>query len=277
MLENGYTVISNKIICDENLTLEEKFLLIALKQFDHSKSGVVYPTYIQLMKICNTKRRIKISKIIKSLQEKNYINVKSTGRANHYYFIKDYLLERFYTKNTNTIGIESETSEEIACSKNETSEGMEIACNEENDNNRCSKIKTSEVTKVDVKEENRNFRDFENRTAKASSCSIIETSDVTPVDTIKVNNKNKIYINNIYKLINYWNSKESFNNYSYNENINDLLDKAIKTFGYKEIIKGIDNYHEVYKSDFYYNYLWDFESFISKSNGISRFITNGDM
>ncbi|ATD54301.1 helix-turn-helix domain-containing protein [Clostridium chauvoei] len=86
MMRKKFTMVDNWILENQDLSLEEKFFLIALKKFDYKNCGEVFPSYKVLMEICSTKRREKISKLIKSLSEKGYIEKKTIKKVNHYYF-----------------------------------------------------------------------------------------------------------------------------------------------------------------------------------------------
>ena len=83
----SYTKVPNILLLDENLTLEEKYFLIVLKSFDHKNSDIVFPTYKTIMKLCSTKRQEKISKLIKSLKEKRYLDISKVGKHNQYKII----------------------------------------------------------------------------------------------------------------------------------------------------------------------------------------------
>lgn len=79
----------NSIHRDSNLTLEEKHLLTILIKYHNVEEGHSYPTYENLLEECSTNRRSKISKIIKGLKAKGYIEVvKVKGNKNHYYIKK---------------------------------------------------------------------------------------------------------------------------------------------------------------------------------------------
>lgn len=79
----------NSIHNDSNLTLEEKHLLTILIKYHNVTDGYSYPTYEVLLSECSTSRRSKISKMIKGLKEKEYIEVvKVKGNKSHYYIKK---------------------------------------------------------------------------------------------------------------------------------------------------------------------------------------------
>lgn len=86
----------NSIHRDSNLTLEEKHLLTILIKYHNVEEGYSYTTYENLLEECSTNRRSKISKIIKGLKAKGYIEVvKVKGNKSHYYIKKHlFFLER---------------------------------------------------------------------------------------------------------------------------------------------------------------------------------------
>lgn len=87
----------NSIHKDSNLTLEEKHLLTILIKYHNVTDGYSYPTYEILLEECSTSRRSKISKMIKGLKEKAYIEVvKVKGNKSHYYIKKHlFFIEKF--------------------------------------------------------------------------------------------------------------------------------------------------------------------------------------
>lgn len=51
---SGFTVINNSIFNDNNLSMQEKYILIVLKTFDHKRDDIVFPSYEELMKCINS-------------------------------------------------------------------------------------------------------------------------------------------------------------------------------------------------------------------------------
>ena len=95
----------NSIHKDSNLTLEEKHLLTILIKYHNVIDGYSYPTYEFLLSECSTSRRSKISKMIKGLKEKGYIEVsKVKGNKSHYYIKKHlFFIEKIdYDKKENS-------------------------------------------------------------------------------------------------------------------------------------------------------------------------------
>lgn len=77
---------NNFILAEENLTLEEGYMLQVLFQYHNIEEGYAYPTYATLMKACKTNRQAKISKILKSLVTKGYIRIEKC-KNNRYYIV----------------------------------------------------------------------------------------------------------------------------------------------------------------------------------------------
>lgn len=101
----------NSIHRDSSLTLEEKYLLTILIKYHNVTDGYSYPTYEVLLSECSTSRRSKISKMIKGLKEKGYIEVvKVKGNKSHYY-IKKHL---FFIQKIDSDKKENSTDEDSA-------------------------------------------------------------------------------------------------------------------------------------------------------------------
>ena len=140
----------NAIHKDTVLTLEEKHLLTILIKYYNVDKGYSYPTYEILLKECSTKRRSKISKIIKGLKEKNYIEViKVKGNKSHYY-VKKYL---YLVKNSKIEEkeVEDEVVKKVIENKEATIEDIKITKSAEHKNNSkvaklYSKSKTFKLT-----------------------------------------------------------------------------------------------------------------------------------
>lgn len=101
----------NSIHRDSNLTLEEKHLLTILIKYHNVEEQYAYPTYKNLLEECSTNRRSKISKIIKGLKEKAYVEVvKVRGNKSHYYIKKHlfFIEETDSNKNQNSTGASNE-------------------------------------------------------------------------------------------------------------------------------------------------------------------------
>lgn len=90
MATKDYIKFRNSVKSDTNLSLEEAYMLETLFDYYNSKLGYAYPSYEILMKDLKTKRRAKISKLLKALVAKGYIQIGKKYK-NNIYKIKKYL------------------------------------------------------------------------------------------------------------------------------------------------------------------------------------------
>lgn len=111
-----YMKFNNFILKDENLTLEEGYMLQVLFQYHNIEEGYAYPTYTKLMKACKTNRQAKISKILKSLLAKGYIRIEKHGN-NRYYIVG---VEKYVEGNTPVQEEETSTVEGLSASQEKT-------------------------------------------------------------------------------------------------------------------------------------------------------------
>lgn len=58
-MKKDYMKFNNFILAEENLTLEEGYMLQVLFQYHNIEEGYAYPTYKALMKACKTNRQAK--------------------------------------------------------------------------------------------------------------------------------------------------------------------------------------------------------------------------
>ena len=281
MNNSGFTIIDNNILRDDNLTGYEKYLLIILKSFDHKRNGEVYPTYEKLIQLSGITRRNNIAKIIKSLQEKNYITISKKGRVNTYKFIKSYLLEGFKITTEEIIN-----NKNIDISKNKTGNSVvtsktTISNNgDTNENGTSNSIDTNNSNIVDTNKEkisntvvtNKNIISNTGDTITSNS---IDTGNSNNVDTLKIKDKNtkEIYIN-IFKA---WNNTDIYNEEKLTMQIVNSITIALRKHTKEEIVTAIKNYKEIYYSDFYYDYTWSLQTFLTRQNALKKFTEDGDI
>ncbi|WP_370832047.1 hypothetical protein [Clostridium sp.] len=92
------------------------------------------------------------------------------------------------------------------------------------------------------------------------------------------NNINNIYNNKIYiNIINHWNSKKIGEVVSLNIKIIESINNAMTKYSFDEIKKAIDNYANVYNSDYFYDFQWHLPYFLTRNNAIGKFVDNGDI
>ena len=281
MNNSGFTIIDNNILRDDNLNMYEKYLLIILKSFDHKRNGEVYPTYEKLIQLSGITRRNNIAKIIKSLQEKNYITISKKGRVNTYKFIKSYLLESFKITteeiiNNKNIDInKNKISNSVVTSKTTISNNGDT-----NENDTSNSIGTNNSNIVDINKEkisntvvtNKNIISNTGDTITSNS---IDTGNSNNVDTLKIKDKNtkEIYIN-IFKE---WNDTDIYNEDRLTMQIVNSITIALRKHTKEEIVTAIKNYKEIYYSDFYYDYTWSLQTFLTRQNALKKFTEDGDI
>ena len=92
-------------------------------------------------------------------------------------------------------------------------------------------------------------------------------------DNVSTSRNNKIYIN----IINHWNSKRIGEIVSLNIKIIESINKDMAKYSFDEIKKAIDNYANVYNSDYFYDFQWYLPYFLTRNNAIGKFVDNGDI
>ncbi|EEP53130.1 helix-turn-helix domain-containing protein [Clostridium butyricum] len=97
-MTKDYLKFRNSIKEDTNLNLEESYLLEVLFDYYNTSCGYAFPPYEILMHDLKTKRRAKISKLLKSLEKKGYISINKKGKKNIYYILKYLFLNKSNSK-----------------------------------------------------------------------------------------------------------------------------------------------------------------------------------
>ncbi len=87
-MTKDYLKFRNAIKKDQNLSLEESYMLELIYDYYNVACGYAYPSYEILMADLKTKRKAKVSKLIKSLVKKGYISVDKVGKKNTYKLLK---------------------------------------------------------------------------------------------------------------------------------------------------------------------------------------------
>lgn len=87
-MTKDYLKFRNAIKKDTNLELEECYMLETLFDYYNVSNGYAFPSYEVLMSDLKTKRKAKISKILKSLVKKSYISITKVGKKNTYKILK---------------------------------------------------------------------------------------------------------------------------------------------------------------------------------------------
>jgi hypothetical protein len=87
-MTKDYLKFRNAIKKDNNLSLEESYMLELIFDYHNVNCGYAYPSYEILMSDLKTKRKAKVSKLLKSLVAKGYISISKSGKKNTYKLLK---------------------------------------------------------------------------------------------------------------------------------------------------------------------------------------------
>lgn len=96
-----YIKFRNAVKKDKNLSLEEGYMLELIYDYHNISVGYAYPSYDVLMSDLKTKRRAKVSKLLKSLVNKGYIQINKVGKKNTYKLLKYLFLSQPVDSNGN--------------------------------------------------------------------------------------------------------------------------------------------------------------------------------
>lgn len=299
MNTNGQ-VISN-VFNDKNINKDERYMFLMFISMIKEFKDEITISITTLMDAFQTKCKKKILGILKSLENKGYIEIiKSIGKTNKYRVIKNYVhtIENnfdhgnkenqysdenyyagdFYNKNTSmdrepgndiTSG-NLDTSSNIASSNIDTGNKITSGCNDTGTN---IKLDSNDYKKYAKHNENSYFHE--------GLISLEDKRDRYNYDlnNSKNNLNNNIYINNkLYiNIFNTWNEAGVNNEKILYPSIKSAIEYALSFYEEDEIISAIRNYSEIYYSDYYYDHNWSLERFLRRENGVKRFLNSGDI
>ena len=87
-MAKDYLKLRNAIKKDTNLSLEEGYMLELIFDYYNTSYQYAYPGYDILMSDLKTKRKAKVSKLLKALVRKGYISITKRGKKNTYKLLK---------------------------------------------------------------------------------------------------------------------------------------------------------------------------------------------
>jgi len=87
-MTKDYLKFRNAIKKDVNLSLEEGYMLELIFDYYNTSCCYAYPSYEILMSDLKTKRKAKVSKLLKALVRKGYILITKRGKKNTYKLLK---------------------------------------------------------------------------------------------------------------------------------------------------------------------------------------------
>lgn len=150
---------------------------------------------------------------------------------------------------------------------------LEIIQKGSNSNNSASfyRITTYKKTRTDVETDIRTH----NRTDKSSNFNMFNSTIRTDIETdnrtenrnskkelIKRINKKEIYT----EIFDYWISKGIYKHREFTKNMENAIKKTLKDYTLDQIKQAIDNYAEMYKSDYKYcNHKWTLVEFLTRT------------
>lgn len=299
MNTNGQ-VISN-VFNDKNINKDERYMFLMFISMIKEVKDEITISITTLMDAFQTKCKKKILGILKSLENKGYIEIiKSIGKTNKYRVIKNYVhtivnnfdhgnkenqysdenyyAGDFYNKNTSmdrepgndiTSG-NLDTSSNIASSNIDTGNKITSGCNDTGTN---IELDSNDYKKYAKHNENSYFHE-----------GLIYLEDKRDRYNYDLNNSknnlnNNIYINNkLYiNIFNTWNEAGVNNEKILYPSIKSAIEYALSFYEEDEIISAIRNYSEIYYSDYYYDHNWSLERFLRRENGVKRFLNSGDI
>lgn len=298
-----------KILNDKEININEGYMLILFETLKTEENIVTVPLKY-LMDKFQTKRKVKISNILRALEEKCYIEIiKTKGRVSSYKIVKDYMINDEIVSNEiieNNDTMNSNSNDCLSCgitTRGEIGNGTRVF----GSIGTCNKIDTGNKNVTSSSYVSDTSTGYINDTSTGISrgtgsgdyydTSILKTpgailnesvenkgfsrgryqSDTSCYDinnnNINNNINNKLYI----YILNTWNDKGIANIGSLDSKVKGAMDNALKFYSVDEIVGAINNYGLVFESDYFYDYRWSLVNFLNKPNGIGRFLDTGDM
>ena len=287
----------HKLMLDEEINRKEKDMLIALKSFDFEDSNIISVGLQTLLDYFCIKNKKAIYSVLKTLQDKKYIRIeKNDGKKNIYVIIKDYLLSNNPEESRYTDVSTIKEGRYADVTGNSQDSYADVTGNAQDSYADVPSYEESRYTDVSTKEDSRyidvtgNAQDsYTDVPSYAKSRYVDVPSDdqgrydnvSTSRNNIYINNNNNInniYNNKIYiNIINHWNSKKIGEVVSLNIKIIESINNAMTKYSFDEIKKAIDNYANVYNSDYFYDFQWHLPYFLTRNNAIGKFVDNGDI
>ncbi len=314
MNTNGQVMLN--IFDDKNINKDERYmLLIFISRIKEFKEETCI-SISKMMELFQTKRKNKILDILKSLENKGYIEIiKSVGKTNKYKIIKEYI-NKSQKSLENSTEVKNDDLENLITEKNSnynersynsfskaslvlenvslTSNNDDTSIKNGSSNNDTSiKNGSSNNDTGNKNGSSKNDTGNKNGSSKNDTSSYFETSKIV-LENQKEDEENSCFegcfeenygaslednnINNKYiNIFNTWNKTKIKVEKVLSNSIKGAIEYAVKAFGESRVLKAIKNYSEVYYSDYYYDYSWSLVSFLKRENGVKRFLDKGDM
>lgn len=282
MNTNGQ-VITN-VFNDKNINKDERYMFLMFISMIEEVKDEITISITTLMDAFQTKCKKKILGILKSLENKGYIEIiKSVGRTNKYRVIKNYLhtivnnfdhgnKENQYSDENHYAGdfYNKNTSSNREPGNDMTSGNLDTSSNITTGN-----IDTGSYIEPVSNDYEKYAQHKRNSYLDEDYISLEDKRYTYDLNNNKYNNKynNKLYIN----IFNAWNKININKEPHINPKITDAINTASKIYLEEQIVQAIENYSKVYHSNHYYNHPWKIVNFLSRPNGMKRFIDTGDI
>ncbi|CUO85256.1 hypothetical protein [Clostridium disporicum] len=267
------------IFSDTNIDKDERYMLLMFITNTIKGKDAIAMSIKTLLEVFECKGKKTVLNIIKSLEKKGYIEIiKSIGKVNQYKVIK--YIDGFLSEDSCSL------QEDSILEDDSISTSVSTYPSENNIRNLSADTYTPEDTSVSTRTGTYTPRDTsiisrpgalskENNAGRSENTNV--SASASKNDDRYINNK---YINNnklyIY-IFNAWNKLNINNEKILTEDNKSAIANALNEHNEEDIINAIENFGVVYKSDHYYNYAWILKSFLSRSNGINRFMEDGDI
>ena len=276
------------IFSDTNIDKDERYMLLMFITNTIKGKDAIAMSIKTLLEVFECKGKKTVLNIIKSLEKKGYIEIiKSIGKVNQYKVIK--YIDGFLSEDSCSLQEDSileddsiSTSVSTYPSENnirnlsadtytpeDTSVSTSTGTYTSGDTGTYTPRDTSIISRPGALSKENNAGRSENTNVSASA----SKNDDRYINNKYINNNNKLYI----YIFNAWNKLNINNEKKLTDDNKSAIANALNEHNEEDIINAIENFGVVYKSDHYYNYAWILKSFLSRSNGINRFMEDGDI
>lgn len=276
------------IFSDTNIDKDERYMLLMFITNTIKGKDAIAMSIKTLLEVFECKGKKTVLNIIKSLEKKGYIEIiKSIGKVNQYKVIK--YIDGFLSEDSCSLQEDSileddsiSTSVSTYPSENnirnlsadtytseDTSTKGRTGTYTSGDTGTYTPRDTSIISRPGALSKENNAGRSENTNVSASA----SKNDDRYINNKYINNNNKLYI----YIFNAWNKLNINNEKKLTDDNKSAIANALNEHNEEDIINAIENFGVVYKSDHYYNYAWILKSFLSRSNGVNRFMEDGDI
>lgn len=104
----------------------------------------------------------------------------------------------------------------------------------------------------------------------------IKQTNIIEKENLKRKNDSEILLSDKEKIIlDKWNSYNIHKCIKITSNVKNAISKSIKMNSETDILKSIEHYDEILKSQYYFSYKWDIIDFLNRKNALPDFMDNG--